>query len=129
MSRQELSRINKDVTNRLYNQAQMKKDYLRRIKEKAKIEQEEKHDPEVTHRPCINPLSEAIAEGRRSQQTVEEHLLEEGRKRQLKIQERAQRKCMEEVESCSFQPQVNLISQKLAADRGDSQVSSVRCKG
>jgi len=36
MSKQEISRINQNVTRRLYNEAEIKKNYLNIIKEKAK---------------------------------------------------------------------------------------------
>jgi len=36
MSKQEISKINKDVTRRLYNEAEIKKNYLNIIKEKAR---------------------------------------------------------------------------------------------
>jgi|688.fasta_scaffold1593668_1 hypothetical protein len=40
MSKQEISRINKDVTSRLYNEGEIKKNYLNIIKEKVKKEKE-----------------------------------------------------------------------------------------
>ena len=43
-SKQEISRINKDVTSRLYNENQIKKNYLKIIKEKAKIDKNNEID-------------------------------------------------------------------------------------
>jgi len=41
LSRSEVSQITKDVTKRLYNEEQVKKDYLKRVKERAQKDVEE----------------------------------------------------------------------------------------
>ena len=52
------------MTSRLYNEGDIKKNYLKKIKERAKIEKEEKEDPELTYRPVINKISKYLAEDR-----------------------------------------------------------------
>ena len=78
--------INKNVTNRLYNETQIKKNYLKIIKEKALKDKKEEVDPELTLKPKINRVSKVIAEGRRkTEMTVEDYLIEEGKKKETKI--------------------------------------------
>lgn len=86
MSKQEISRINKDVTRRLYNEADLKKNYLLIIKEKAKKDkQKEAEDAELTHKPQINKISKVIAEGRKKIDVpIEDYLIEEGKKAENK---------------------------------------------
>ena len=48
---------------------------------------------------------------------MEKYLIEEGRKAELKRQEEVNRKHLHEIDNCTFEPQMNLISQKLAAER------------
>ena len=94
-SRQEISRINRDVTQRLYNEIDIKKNYLRIIKEKAKKDKNEEIDPELTLKPQINKISKFIAEGRRaSGRAIEDYLIEEGRKAGTKRSENHNRKIL-----------------------------------
>ena len=67
-SKQQISRINKDVTNRLYNETQIKKNYLKIIKQKAKKDKDKEVDPVLTLKPQINQVSRVIAEGRKKGQ-------------------------------------------------------------
>lgn len=61
MSKQEISRINRDVTKRLYNEQDIKKSYLNLIKMKAKKDKEKEVDTELTLKPKINKISQVIA--------------------------------------------------------------------
>jgi len=75
-SKQEISRINKDVTKRLYNETAIKKNYLKIIKQKAQKDKDNEVDPELTLKPQINKISKVIAEGRkRSDVPVEVYLI------------------------------------------------------
>ncbi len=77
MSKQEISRINRNVTNRLYNEADIKKNYLQIIKMKAKQDKEREIDTELTLRPKINRVSQVIAEGRKKNDVaIEDYLIE-----------------------------------------------------
>lgn len=80
LSKSDITRINKEVTARLYDQAQIKKNYLKLLKERAEREKLKQDDAELTYRPEINPVSTMIAEGRHRDIPLERHLLEEGRK-------------------------------------------------
>lgn len=118
MSKQEISRINKDVTKRLYNEANLKKNYLHIIKEKAKKDKEMEEDHELTLKPQINKVSRVIAEGRRKNDVpIEDYLIEVGRKAATKKAECNSQKLINELENCTFKPALNLITQKLAADK------------
>lgn len=83
-SKSDISRIQSDVTRRLYNEGEIKKNYLNKIKERAKQEQEEKEDPELTHHPQINRISKVLAEDRYGDKMVQDHLIELGRKAEQK---------------------------------------------
>ena len=116
-SKQEISRINKDVTSRLYNENQIKKNYLRIIKEKAKKDKDSEVDPELTLKPVINKVSRVIAGGRnKNGLTLEDYLIEEGKKAEVKRKSVHNRRLLDEIGECSFKPQLNLISQKLAEE-------------
>lgn len=85
MSKQEISRINRDVTKRLYNEANIKKNYLHIIKEKAKKDKEMQEDQELTLKPQINRVSRVIAEARKKTDVpIEDYLIEEGKKAETK---------------------------------------------
>ena len=53
------------MTQRLYNETVIKKNYLKIIKQKAQKDKDNDIDPELTLRPQINKISKVIAEGRK----------------------------------------------------------------
>ena len=111
MSQHEISKINKDVTRRLYNEGSIKKNYLNIIRQKAKKEKQILNDVELTHKPQINKISQVIAEGRKKDHsTLEMYLLEEGKKKEIKRVEKQGKKLLEELNGCTFRPELNVIS-------------------
>lgn len=115
------SRSSTEVTNRLFNQSSCKTRFVKMLESRVQLQENPIEEQELTHRPQINPISEVLACKRKAASlSIEEHLLDQAAELKMRRERSAAKHSKNELEKCTFKPNLSLITKKLTENRHSS---------
>jgi hypothetical protein len=103
----------------LYHKGMKRKEEVIKEMTIKRKEDAERAEEECTFKPNLNPISTEIINGKTRQEPHEELLIKYGKACKEKVDRARNIKQIEEIESCSFKPIINTISQKIAVEKAN----------